>query len=96
MKYIDYFLLLINNPKWGKSIKWEELMKHTALWLAVCTLVLGMGLQAADVQKAPTITGKLQQEFLLVAAVGDVPDMSADTMPIGAGHNHLFCLNTRF
>ncbi|HDP93955.1 MAG TPA: PKD domain-containing protein [Candidatus Aminicenantes bacterium] len=33
-------------------------MKHTALWLAVCTLVFTLGLQTADVQKAPTITGK--------------------------------------
>ncbi len=33
-------------------------MKHTAFWLAVCTLVFTLGLQAADVEKAPTITGK--------------------------------------
>ena len=33
-------------------------MKHTALWLAVCALILSMGMQAADLDKVSHITGK--------------------------------------
>ena len=33
-----------------------------------------------------TIPGKLEEELLLVAPVGDVPAIARDVVPVGSGH----------
>jgi hypothetical protein len=38
------------------------------------------------VQITPAVARKLQEKFLLVAAMGDVPDVTGQEMAIGARH----------
>ena len=47
-------------------------------------------------QPSPSVPGKLQQKFFLMAAMGNVPDNPRNVMPIGSWHFHAFFLKSPF